>query len=302
MDNNVLNPNNDVGTVEVPNIDTGGYMDKLQDVAQYNNAFEMAEAAKQRDWTEKQNQIAMDYNSAEAQKNRDWQTKMSNTQIQRRVEDAVRAGINPIYAIMGGSGATVGNGSSASFSSNGTGSKANADTSLVSGIASLLNTVIGATVNSAVATAANKTSMWNSTQSALASRYAADQGLKGSYAIAGATMYSANVQKEINEKNLNQQKNITAMNNITSVINQIQEYSGTKLSIGADGKLTAAGGSLSLGANYGIQEYLRTNPYLISYLQAYTGSGYAVETQRLAESLLSTLRNTISPSHSNGKF
>lgn len=302
MDNNVLNPINDVGSVEVPNIDTSGYMDKLQDVAQYNNAFEMAEAQKQRDWTEKQNQIAMEYNSAEAQKNRDWQTEMSNTQIKRRVQDAINSGINPIYAIMGGSGATVGSGSSASASSFGTGSKANADTSLVSGIASLLNTVIGATVTSAVATASNKTSMWNSTQSALATRYSADQGLKGSYAIAGATMYSANVQKEINEKNLNQQKNITAMNNITSVINQIQEYSGTKLSIGADGKLTAVGGSLSLGANYGIQEYLRTNPYLISYLQAYTGSGYAVETQRLAESLLSTLRNTIPSSHSNGKF
>lgn len=53
------------------------------------------------------------YNSAEAQKNRDWQEHMSNTAYQRAVQDMKKAGINPILAYQQGGASTPG-GSAAS--------------------------------------------------------------------------------------------------------------------------------------------------------------------------------------------
>lgn len=47
----------------------------------------------------------------EAQANRDWQEEMSNTSIQRRVEDLRKAGLNPLLAVQNASGgATTPNG------------------------------------------------------------------------------------------------------------------------------------------------------------------------------------------------
>lgn len=53
------------------------------------------------------------FNSAEAQKQRDWQERMSNTAYQRAIEDMKKAGINPILAYQQG-GATTPGGSAAS--------------------------------------------------------------------------------------------------------------------------------------------------------------------------------------------
>ena len=53
------------------------------------------------------------FNAAEAQKNRDWQERMSNTSYQRAVEDMKKAGINPILAAQNG-GAVTGSGATAS--------------------------------------------------------------------------------------------------------------------------------------------------------------------------------------------
>lgn len=53
------------------------------------------------------------YNAAEAQKNRDWQEKMSSTSYQRAVEDMKKAGINPILAAKNG-GTDTGSGATAS--------------------------------------------------------------------------------------------------------------------------------------------------------------------------------------------
>nr|WEW54407.1 MAG: DNA pilot protein [Microvirus Sku118] len=48
------------------------------------------------------------FNKHESDKNRDWQTQMSNTSIQRRVEDLEAAGFNKLYAVDGiGSGAST---------------------------------------------------------------------------------------------------------------------------------------------------------------------------------------------------
>jgi hypothetical protein len=53
------------------------------------------------------------FNAAEAQKNRDWQERMSNTSYQRAVGDMKKAGINPILAAQNG-GANTGSGATAS--------------------------------------------------------------------------------------------------------------------------------------------------------------------------------------------
>lgn len=65
------------------------------------------------DFNERMQMQAQQYNSAEAQKTRDWQTEMANTEVQRRMQDLEKAGLNPILAYSMG-GASVGSGATAS--------------------------------------------------------------------------------------------------------------------------------------------------------------------------------------------
>lgn len=113
---------------------SSGWMNLLQSQRDYNNA-----------WNSAQVQALNAFNSAEAQKQRDWQERMSNTAHQREVQDLLAAGLNPVLSALNGNGASTPTGAAAS------GSKATADDTLSSGLISLMGAMISA--NSAMSIA-----------------------------------------------------------------------------------------------------------------------------------------------------
>lgn len=130
--------------------------------------------AKSQELAEKQWQ----FNAEEAQKSRDWQEYMSNTSIQRFVQDAEKAGVNPIlwYA---GSGSSVGSGATAS------GSSGTVDTSANSVLGSYLNTLINsatainqaninAKTNLAIADINQQSAIYSANMASEASKYSAN--------------------------------------------------------------------------------------------------------------------------------
>lgn len=191
-------------------------IDRAIGIAQANNAWSASQAQIQRDWQVEQNQKAMDFNSAEAAKNRDWQKYMSNSAHQREIADLKAAGLNPVLSAMGGNGAAVTSGATASGVTS-AGAKGDTDTSANSAIVGLLSSFLNAQTqlqamntnaitNLAVAdkyTAMQKyaselsshTQITTAGISAAASRYVSDNNLKGSLANAAATKISAELHK-----------------------------------------------------------------------------------------------------------
>lgn len=87
---------------------------------------------------------AMAFSSAEAATNRRWQEYMSNTSYQRAVKDLQAAGLNPVLALSGLSGATTPSGSAATGTA-ASGSAATVDTD--KSYLAVFNTIISALAN-----------------------------------------------------------------------------------------------------------------------------------------------------------
>lgn len=185
-------------------------MDQIYKITERNTARSEQQAAELRDWQQRQNQLAMQFNSAEAARNRDWQEMMSNTAHQREVRDLQAAGLNPILSAMGGNGAAVTSGATASGVTS-SGAKGEVDTSADAALVNLLGTMwsaqtslesqrINAQANLAIAEKNNSTSQlvaeMYTQQSREASQLAADTGLKQSQISAAVQELIARINSE----------------------------------------------------------------------------------------------------------
>lgn len=117
------------------------YLAQLRQLRDENNAWSADQARRQMDFQAASAEKAMRFNHDEAELSRLWQERMSNTAHQREIKDLQAAGLNPVLSAMGGSGAPVTSGATASgYTSQG--SKGDTDTSLVGALVSLMGSLI----------------------------------------------------------------------------------------------------------------------------------------------------------------
>lgn len=159
------------GTVSIPQgMDMSSYVSDfkkmLQDINASNNSWSAAQAQKQMDYQTAANQKAMQFNHDEAELSRKWQEYMSSTAHQREIKDLQTAGLNPVLSALGGSGAPVTSGATASGYTS-AGAKGDTDMSTAGALVSLLGSMLGAQTQLASAAISART------QEAVADKYTA---------------------------------------------------------------------------------------------------------------------------------